>query len=1186
MRKCAVLVSLYLVYALPVFAQQNNKWPNTLLWKIERDDLKKPSFLFGTMHLTDKRIFNLTDSFYYHFEKAEGFAIEVDFNEFIDSVLQKAFNEAEEESMSRARIGKEDVEADEDITTAVIDTARASDDSIQKPPPPQELYTQAEISKPSKKALRKLRNERMKRLLIHGEMPTILDAYLYGMAMKQGKWLGAVEDVKDQLNLRDEIGQDMDEEDFKQSSDEMIYQMEEMIKTYLAQDLNKIENYVNTYGTERAKSIMFHNRNLKMTQSIDSLSHQRSMFYAVGTAHLPGDSGVIKLLRDRGYKVTPVHSSNKLAAEKYAAKLPTLGWHQVGNSDSLYSIEMPGVPRDYNLMGDLVKMKVHVDITTMTFYMTGHTIAQFSDDQLGNAIKGVANAIKPGSKPGQVKRVDRNGFKGVETIVTGIGVYFRVQLLKKENILFILMSGGETNSKLISADANRFFNSIKAEKIPTTASSEWKEFFIPEKAFSVMMPGKPKRNSMMEKQAEGTEWIFSVHDYTDLSTGLYYVMQVRDVTSGMIIASDSTYFTSFRDNMVAKGFQPTSEEIEKFEGFGAMRFDGVTNSAGQIFFKTKNIVRGNRVYTLMVLGEASKRYSSVSEDFFDSFKFLPYESAGNKIQHADDGSFYSKAPAPFVRTVSESEDSLRTLHASYNAKDAVTYEVIKDQFPVYYWVNNDSSFYEDQAKSMMRTWNDSLLYSKRIFNGKNEGIEQVVQMSTAGNVKKFRMFLHGDTLYTLLAYIPPAYLDHPDHVDFFTSFRIHGDKKIPTGLFTRKTDKLLKALVESDSTGFEAALNAISSADFVKADLPLLKEALIKTYRDDSILYHSVKSYIIRSFHGLADSGTVDFIRQNYDRLKNRGSDQVAMLNVLADYRTQYSYDLLKELIVNKTPVNIGERKSIGYYVTDSLLLAKSLYPGILKLVGNEHFSEDIIGYTMQLLDSNLLEAATLKPYAKDLYHIADTLLTGTALTLPDVWTGKYIDYVRILEYLNDEQSTTLLNRFLQHRDILIKNTAAISLIKNGKPADPRQLELIAADRAFRSSFFDELKVIGKDELFPAKYRTQKLLGESQVYGYSTEEEYLPENIEYIESRDAIFNGEKKRFYLFRVTYKNDEDGTRTSYLGMAGPFDLDQKNMVSTHDAVDIYYDSEFNKKTIDSEFREMLRRNEEYLMNRENID
>ncbi|HYO21999.1 MAG TPA: TraB/GumN family protein, partial [Flavisolibacter sp.] len=45
-------------------AQKNAKKYSSLLWEIRGNGLTKPSYLFGTMHVSDKLAFHLGDSFY------------------------------------------------------------------------------------------------------------------------------------------------------------------------------------------------------------------------------------------------------------------------------------------------------------------------------------------------------------------------------------------------------------------------------------------------------------------------------------------------------------------------------------------------------------------------------------------------------------------------------------------------------------------------------------------------------------------------------------------------------------------------------------------------------------------------------------------------------------------------------------------------------------------------------------------------------------------------------------------------------------------------------------------------------------------------------------------------------------------------------------------------------------------
>ena len=73
---------LCVVFAFAVFPSysQNsrikpNKYPS-LLWEIRGKGIAKPSYLFGTMHVSSKMAFNLSDSFYLGIRSAQVVALE------------------------------------------------------------------------------------------------------------------------------------------------------------------------------------------------------------------------------------------------------------------------------------------------------------------------------------------------------------------------------------------------------------------------------------------------------------------------------------------------------------------------------------------------------------------------------------------------------------------------------------------------------------------------------------------------------------------------------------------------------------------------------------------------------------------------------------------------------------------------------------------------------------------------------------------------------------------------------------------------------------------------------------------------------------------------------------------------------------------------------------------------------
>src|SRR5437764_2889491 len=105
MKKCLILVCcISVVGYLTGFAQQkkstaveNRTLPQqgkkykSLLWEITGNGLTRPSYLFGTMHVSDKLVFHLGDSFYTAIKSADVVALETNPETWQDDYSKSVF---------------------------------------------------------------------------------------------------------------------------------------------------------------------------------------------------------------------------------------------------------------------------------------------------------------------------------------------------------------------------------------------------------------------------------------------------------------------------------------------------------------------------------------------------------------------------------------------------------------------------------------------------------------------------------------------------------------------------------------------------------------------------------------------------------------------------------------------------------------------------------------------------------------------------------------------------------------------------------------------------------------------------------------------------------------------------------------------------------------------------------------
>ena len=82
----------------------------------------------------------------------------------------------------------------------------------------------------------------------------------------------------------------------------------DLADVYRKQDLSKIEELTVTGDATVSNylDLLLYGRNRRWADSLTSLMREKSLLIAVGAGHLPGDQGVINLLRKKGYVLTPV----------------------------------------------------------------------------------------------------------------------------------------------------------------------------------------------------------------------------------------------------------------------------------------------------------------------------------------------------------------------------------------------------------------------------------------------------------------------------------------------------------------------------------------------------------------------------------------------------------------------------------------------------------------------------------------------------------------------------------------------------------------------------------------------------------------------------------------------------------------------------------------------------------------
>jgi uncharacterized protein YbaP (TraB family) len=147
----------------------------------------------------------------------------------------------------------------------------------------------------------------------HEEM---LDDAIMSMARQNGQRVIGLETVEEQIAALDVLP-------LKQQAAMLLdhvqrgrngKDMNELLDAYAEQDLDRlmaIASEEEGMPIELERSLLV-DRNVRMVQRMDSIMHRgETGFFAIGAAHLPKPTGLIVLLREKGYSVEPVFSAHR-----------------------------------------------------------------------------------------------------------------------------------------------------------------------------------------------------------------------------------------------------------------------------------------------------------------------------------------------------------------------------------------------------------------------------------------------------------------------------------------------------------------------------------------------------------------------------------------------------------------------------------------------------------------------------------------------------------------------------------------------------------------------------------------------------------------------------------------------------------------------------------------------------------
>ncbi len=271
--------------AVPEKALDNN----TLLWQVSGNGLQQPSYFFGTMHILCSADATISPNFNKVINNVGQVYFEIDMDDLV-----QMFGGMGAMAMTEGKKLKDlYTEADYQKIKAWFDKhGQLPFSAIEsfKPLLLSAMVGEAAMACPEKDGM---------------------EMRIMELATKKKLEIKGLETMAFQAGILDKIPYEEQAKELLETIDSAANQkvlMKQLVAEYKGQNLDSIDALTKSEegGVSKYLDIMLYSRNRNWVAQFDAIAKQKSTLFAVGAGHLPGDEGVLALLKKKGYVLTPI----------------------------------------------------------------------------------------------------------------------------------------------------------------------------------------------------------------------------------------------------------------------------------------------------------------------------------------------------------------------------------------------------------------------------------------------------------------------------------------------------------------------------------------------------------------------------------------------------------------------------------------------------------------------------------------------------------------------------------------------------------------------------------------------------------------------------------------------------------------------------------------------------------------
>ena len=1025
---------LFLLTFLSVAAFAQEKKYQSLFWEISGNGLAKKSYMYGTMHVSDKVSFHLSDSFFEKLLASDFVANESEPNTWTELYdLYGFYRSTQTKKTFYSNFYTNPIEKDN-----LYSLFRGSN------------YNLIGLLSRTNQANQEYQEE------------TYLDMFIYRTGKKYGKKTVGLENVKTTTFNIEKAAAEMDRSEVDENKQAILKILkkrsyaEVLRDAYREKDLDLLDT-LNMLSTPKSynKAMLF-DRNEGMSASMDSIMKTGSLFAAVGAAHLPGKNGMIEILRRKGYTVTPILSEYTEKGKKIKKQIEDYFVKPVFeiNTTSDEMISLPLFPlvlkNDENLespdlgnggyinvkrmlLKDFITKKDekfnHKTLDSLFFEnIPGEILEKKSYQEKNNFVYDIKSKTKTGKN--ERYRYYITPLEIIAVIMSGEGDYVRkyedevynnikIKTYKQEVVNFL---SDKQNFKVNIPSYHTIFGNKKDNKalenteIFAFDEQENAHYFVLE---NTLMDYANLEDSEYELKRMHYEF-YNVHELDSTQTKFdsnkfeftsqsklkekniylksalkgnkYYLLGTINASKNKVDAFFNSFeITKSKENIVYKTFKDSTAHFSveipkqqneyldfKFERKNIDKEEGKTNhlevkyKSYEIFSPNKNIIEitYSQPHRYESYAVLDTLFNQIKKNIAVDFEFKNY---------SDDNEFDT---SDYATVIDSSATGAVNFNSAVNSNDSNE----KDKFnPLDYKTTTWN-------KTLALTSNQKLdLVDEKFTKDENNDFyvyEVLATKPKSTQAIKYKIVLKKGEYYTFTTLVDKNYKnDNPFIEKVFNSFKVDDAAITSRTFFENKFSFFEDDLYSEHDSIRYSAIKSFNNLTIEESDFPKIKNLLENfEFRKDEMDF---KGELFESIGSLKSPEVLPFLEQAYKKQDVSTQTQFSILRALALQKSKIAYKKIAELLEYDLPISENYVISglFNLFMSD-LENAQVLYPNILEYYSINEFQEPIVEFVQVLLNSENVTAKKLKSYKK-------MLLTNAKL-----------EYKRLVSWKSDKEAS------------------------------------------------------------------------------------------------------------------------------------------------------------------------------------